>query len=638
MHNRFLNIHKLRNIVFLLFFLMLCVGGYWSYAYFKAPTYSVKITFTSGVEKNAPAEIKKTILLENIALLLSDDIIIPSITPHVDTYFLADLRTYKKNYLRISCNDDIIKLKVTAPSYEQAEAIAKAIADNFSREIINYRQRKEIEYKKITLCLNQTIDNLRTLLESEKKADEKNSYAPEQRMFFLEDRAQLIGYFIESYVKFLELQSLINFINSLPPSIENYLSIKAIADNEELRYLSQTLDRLEILQEKNQAAQSDNNMRNALGPQEFARQKNEVKRKISEKIMLVIKQLRNQLKISQNTIDNLYKQIQNLNQRTEQNIEPEQYVHKIEELLKERVRLDNKKKSLKFNNQAIRIISFKKIPESYPTSEQKFIAFISCVILYFFSLILLFFSKYALTKNEEEEEQQVSGVQKDLQGKKASIKENTNPISSVADNKTKCNANFKGEEKADSEAGNEIDMKSIKFSELLKRTNEKPMKRIAFFGCKAEHAAAHLLIHYKKQNKKILLIDFSGKEIIPYIGSRPGIIDLLLKKTRLDEIIYKDKITGIDIIIPGESTGSFNEWHFRYFKRTIEHLETLYDTILFSINGDPFIPLRYFLEEETDKIITTSSDNLKETKLWLMTLKLATFKNIFLLQTDHKPQ
>ena len=164
------------------------------------------------------------------------------------------------------------------------------------------------------------------------------------------------------------------------------------------------------------------------------------------------------------------------------------------------------------------------------------------------------------------------------------------------------------------------------------------MKRIAFFGCKAEHAAAHLLIHYKKQNKKILLIDFSGKEIIPYIGSRPGIIDLLLKKTRLDEIIYKDKITGIDIIIPGESTGSFNEWHFRYFKRTIEHLETLYDTILFSINGDPFIPLRYFLEEETDKIITTSSDNLKETKLWLMTLKLATFKNIFLLQTDHKPQ
>ncbi|MDD9334241.1 MAG: hypothetical protein PV354_11510, partial [Bartonella sp.] len=71
---------------------------------------------------------------------------------------------------------------------------------------------------------------------------------------------------------------------------------------------------------------------------------------------------------------------------------------------------------------------------------------------------------------------------------------------------------------------------------------------VSIIGPEAARTAAKLSLHLIKERKTILLVDISGQQIEKIIGPHRGLSDILTGNAQLQDIIYRDYDTGVDIL------------------------------------------------------------------------------------------
>ncbi len=74
---------------------------------------------------------------------------------------------------------------------------------------------------------------------------------------------------------------------------------------------------------------------------------------------------------------------------------------------------------------------------------------------------------------------------------------------------------------------------------------------ISIIGPESARTAAKLSLHLIKECKTILLVDISGQQIEKVIGPHRGLSDILMGNAQLQDVIYHDYDTGVDILPQG---------------------------------------------------------------------------------------
>jgi len=89
------------------------------------------------------------------------------------------------------------------------------------------------------------------------------------------------------------------------------------------------------------------------------------------------------------------------------------------------------------------------------------------------------------------------------------------------------------------------------FDDLIQSLEQSSAKKVIVAGHYAAQIAARIGIVFEKNKKKVLLIDISASKIGSLIGPHRGFTDVLTGDAAIQEVIYKDYDTGIDILPQG---------------------------------------------------------------------------------------
>lgn len=74
---------------------------------------------------------------------------------------------------------------------------------------------------------------------------------------------------------------------------------------------------------------------------------------------------------------------------------------------------------------------------------------------------------------------------------------------------------------------------------------------VSIIGVQAARMAAKLSLHLVKEKKTVLLVGISGQQIEKIIGPHRGLSDVLTGDAQLQDVIYRDYDTGVDILPQG---------------------------------------------------------------------------------------
>lgn len=600
----------LKRIAFSLFFLILLAGGIWAYGIFFPNYAQVEIGFTLGINKSLSEDQKNDIAQNRILLLTSDKVLNPVLSLWPLTFDQKEkLLNYIVNHIYLK-NSNEARLIVAYKDVENAKKIAQMIVSSFQSRLEIRHKNRQREVSDSLEKINKNIKDYLTKYPNLQNEESlfRNVFLDQfnQDISFLKNK-EFISHYVDAYMNLIHYQTILDLINkNLADEKESLLGIAEIANRDDLRELMRQTN---ILLFKITYGHDEGD----LSDQEIKTMRFEyiaLKKQIDEEIESLKNQLRSQIKICKNVLENLNKEI-NRNSVAEtkkinfvKSEKNEELLHLLnarsklknclakKEALESELAILNQDQSPVFITKAAHTVS---MPYFFLYKKYIFLGILSVfLILCVLILTIRFFS---------------------FSNKSFSVKR-----------KKKI-----------------IDHSSLKYKNphfinekfLVKRILGKSIKRVAFFGHYSLHAAARVLIQYRDSGKKALIVDLSGNEIPKYIGDHLGILNVLLHQCALHQAIYQDSQLGVDILPKGTVLESeLNDKVLSQLNLLLEHLEKHYDTLFIVVNSEPFSSLQDFLTKDTDILVCLAPSPIREGHLWVSTLQLCGYEDIYVLKDE----
>ncbi|WP_329957996.1 hypothetical protein [Bartonella sp. F02] len=127
----------------------------------------------------------------------------------------------------------------------------------------------------------------------------------------------------------------------------------------------------------------------------------------------------------------------------------------------------------------------------------------------------------------------------------------------------------------------------ITIEELSNILKEHTSVVISVIGLGAAQVAAKLSLHLVEGKKKILLVDISGQQIERVIGPHRGLSDILTGSAQLQDIIYRDYDTGVDILPQGLTSAARAQNFSSDIPNLLESFKKDYDFIILEMANKP---------------------------------------------------
>ncbi|WP_455481414.1 hypothetical protein V3564_03435 [Bartonella sp. B12(2025)] len=137
---------------------------------------------------------------------------------------------------------------------------------------------------------------------------------------------------------------------------------------------------------------------------------------------------------------------------------------------------------------------------------------------------------------------------------------------------------------------------------------------VSIIGPEAARTAAKLSLHLIKEQKTILLVDISGQQIEKVIGPHRGLSDILTGNAQLQDVIYRDYDTGVDILPQGLTSAVYAQNFLNNIPNVLQELKKEYDFIILEMASKPKYGFEQF-GELTDYYICSISLNEQD---WMM--------------------
>ncbi|MBB5073009.1 MinD-like ATPase involved in chromosome partitioning or flagellar assembly [Bartonella callosciuri] len=110
---------------------------------------------------------------------------------------------------------------------------------------------------------------------------------------------------------------------------------------------------------------------------------------------------------------------------------------------------------------------------------------------------------------------------------------------------------------------------------------------ISIIGPESARTAAKLSLHLVKEHKTILLVDISGQQIEKVIGPHRGLSDILTGDAQLQDVIYRDYDTGVDILPQGLTSAFAAQDFSNNIPHILQEFQKDYDFIILEMASEP---------------------------------------------------
>lgn len=123
--------------------------------------------------------------------------------------------------------------------------------------------------------------------------------------------------------------------------------------------------------------------------------------------------------------------------------------------------------------------------------------------------------------------------------------------------------------------------------DLIQSLEQSSFKRVIVAGHYAAQIAARIGMVFEKNKNKVLLIDISSSQIGSLIGPHRGFTDVLTGDAAIQEVIYKDYDTGIDILPQGLASAMRARDFSTDIGQLVDTITEQYDIVLFTMSTLP---------------------------------------------------
>lgn len=165
------------------------------------------------------------------------------------------------------------------------------------------------------------------------------------------------------------------------------------------------------------------------------------------------------------------------------------------------------------------------------------------------------------------------------------------------------------------------------FDDLIQSLEHSSAKKVIIAGHYAAQIAARIGIVFEKNKNKVLLIDISASKIGSLIGPHRGFTDVLTGDAAIQEVIYKDYDTGIDILPQGLASAMRARDFSKDIGQLVDTITEQYDIVLFAMSTPPSYGLNEIVKFCDCTVICASND--REQATWQTTFDA--------LDIPHKP-
>lgn len=173
----------------------------------------------------------------------------------------------------------------------------------------------------------------------------------------------------------------------------------------------------------------------------------------------------------------------------------------------------------------------------------------------------------------------------------------------------------------------QVDDKTLSEKTLMEGIGNNKFNIIALFGATAEEQGARIALKAFQAQKNTLLIDIAGSEITRFIGIHTGLSDVLAGDALLQEAIYLDPETGVDILPNGRVSSLRAATFSNRFPALLQKLVESYSVIILTIAAEPFLTLPDLLQKSVLPVLVKG----KDCELWEETLVEAGFTDFYCL-------
>ncbi|WP_332060910.1 hypothetical protein [Bartonella sp. CB74] len=538
-----------RSILIVLLLAMLCVFLICLYYAAQPRGYRASLTFSLSDSMGKPLAIDQQ---NNItALLLLQPVILND--SNLQNFFLEGF--YKKNFrenIRLFRNGNLISFAFEAGTIESAQQGLKTWFSTFSKAIVKQNQKllliePQVDQQYDNAAILNIVQEFRSSVASFIHQDAKKTELNDLYM-------QLTG----ATLKRIHLTSLNSAIKMMRENGQSLLSLSFIASNSAIAALESKRNLLET-QKAHMTAQ--------LGwthPQIKAliAESEALSRQLENKILQITDQIHVDEVIARDFEKQLKERISFFIKDHSQSLS--QIFNELEDKIRAIVEAQNKITSKSSSLQNIKIqvvVPATLMPISFITLYGK-----SIIVSIFTSLIillggLLLFQQYFQTKKSQSEENSFESGKGSLVSK-----------------------GIKGLETFITIEG---------LSNFLKwRTSTV----VSIIGPESARMAAKLSLHLTKEQKTILLVDISGQEIEKVIGPHRGLSDILMGNAQLQDVVYRDYDTGIDILPQGLKNIAYVQDFSNSIPNILQEFKKDYDFVILEIASEPKYGFKQFAE------------------------------------------
>ncbi|MGF7158152.1 hypothetical protein GGR09_001532 [Bartonella heixiaziensis] len=166
-----------------------------------------------------------------------------------------------------------------------------------------------------------------------------------------------------------------------------------------------------------------------------------------------------------------------------------------------------------------------------------------------------------------------------------------------------------------------------RLSDLLK---ERVSTVVSIIGPEAARTAAKLSLHLIKERKAVLLVDISGQQIEKIIGPHRGLSDILTGNARLQDVIYRDYDTEVDILPQGLTSAVCAQEFSNDIPHVLQEFKKDYDFIILEMASEPKYGFQQFAEL-TDYYICSIVLNKQD---WMMKMVSKFPKTVYRVVTS----
>ncbi|AQX19605.1 hypothetical protein [Bartonella sp. WD16.2] len=529
-----------QNALIVFFSVILCAFLIWLYYFVQPRSYQATLTFTlsDSVGIPLPSDEQDSI----VALLFAQPVFLNN--SNIQRFFPHGVHE-KKLYenIRFSRDGDLIKLAFEAKTVEDAQKGLESWFSAFSDTVIKRNQKLLSVEKKA----DQQYDNTAILnILQTFRSSTNSSIHHEAKQAELNN---LYAKLTDATLRRIHLTILNSTIKMMRKNGQSLLSLSFIANNSAVVALEAKINLLET-QKAHMAAQ--------LGwehPQIKAMiaESKALSTQLEDKILQITNQIHSDEIVAKNFEIQLREKIRIFVKDQSQSFN--QMLNELESKVK--IVIDRQNKEMNIHTPLLQkakirmIVPITVAPVSFMAlySKNVFVSILASLIALLVGLLL--FQRYSETKKTQPEE--------DLENSRNAL------LTKVIEN-------------------SETFMTIEGLSVFLKLRSS---MIISIIGAQAARMAAKLSLHLVEEKKTVLLVDVSGQQIEKIIGPHRGLSDVLTGDAQLQDVIYRDYDTGVDILPQGLASTVRAQDFLNDIPRLLEEFKKGYDLIILEITSEP---------------------------------------------------